>query len=112
LQERESEIEMHHMFSKDVLHALLVVEGRYIEWEWDPRTLKSDHITIREASGHHVVGHDNNGRAFNLYVVRDVMQRLIGEHSVYEDESKRASGFRVYRPTDQSRSLCELRKTA
>jgi len=103
---------MHHMLSSDVLRELVAVEGRYIEWEWDPQTLKSDYITLREASGHHVVWHDKNGREYNHYVGRDVIQRLIGDHSVYEDESKRASGFRLYRLTDQGRSRCDLRRTA
>ncbi len=66
---------MHRMLSSDVLQELAAVEGRYIEWEWDPRTLKNDYITLREASGHHVVGHDKNGREFSLYVARDIMQR-------------------------------------
>ena len=103
---------MHRMLSSDVLQELAAVEGRYIEWEWDPRTLKNDYITLREASGHHVVGHDKNGREFSLYVTRDVMQRLIGDRSVYEDESKRASGLRLYRLTGQGRSRCGLRRTA
>ena len=103
---------MHRMLSSDVLQELAAVEGRYIEWEWDPRTLKNDYITLREASGHHVVGHDKNGRQFSLYVARDIMQRLIGDRSVYEDESKRASGFRLYRLTGEGRSRSDLRRTA
>ena len=103
---------MHRMLSSDVLQELAAVEGRYIEWEWDPRTLKDDYITLREASGHHVVGHDKNGREFSLYVARDIMQRLIGDRSVSEDESKRASGFRLYRLTSEGRSRCDLRRTA
>ncbi len=103
---------MHYLFSSDVLEELLLVEGRYIEWEWDPRTLRDDYITLRESSGHHVVGQDKNGRAFNLYVTRDVIQRLLGDRSVYEDESKRASGVRIYRPTEGGRSHCDLRRTA
>jgi hypothetical protein len=102
---------MHHMLSSDVLRELAAVEGRYIEWEWDPQTLKSDYITLREASGHHAVWHDKKGREFNLYVARDVIQTLIGDCSVYEDESKRASGFRLYRLTNQGRSRCDPRKT-
>jgi len=103
---------MHRMLSSDVLQELAAVEGRYIEWEWDPRTLKNDYITLREASGHHVVGHDKNGREFSLYVTRDIMQRLIGDRSVYEDESQHASGFWLYRLTGQGRSRCDLRRTA
>jgi hypothetical protein len=73
---------------------------------------KNDYITLREASGHHVLGRDKNRREFSLYVVRDIMQRLIGDRSVYEDESKRASGFRLYRLTGQGRSRCDLRRMA
>jgi hypothetical protein len=51
---RESEVEMHDMLSCDVLQVLIAVEGRYIQWEWDPQTLTSDFITLREASGHPV----------------------------------------------------------
>ena len=101
---------MHDMLSSDVLQVLTAVKGRYIEWEWDPQTLKNDYITLREAGGHPVVGHDKSGREFNLYVARDVIQRLIDERSVYEDESKRASGFRIYRLTNQGRSRSDARK--
>jgi hypothetical protein len=46
---------MRHMLSGDgVLKELIAVEGRYIEWEWDPQTLKHDYITLREAGGHQV----------------------------------------------------------
>jgi len=100
------------MLSDEVLQELAAVEGRYIEWEWDPRTLKDDYITLREPGGHHVVGRDKNGREFSLYVTRDIMQRLIGDRSVYEDESKRTSGFRLYRLTGEGRSRCGLRRTA
>jgi hypothetical protein len=103
---------MHHMLSSDVLQALIAVEGRYIQWEWDPQTLKNDYITLREANGHPVVRHDKSGREVNLYVARDVIQKLIDERSVYEDDSKRASGFRIYRPTDQGRSRRDLRKAS
>ena len=103
---------MHHMLPSDVLRELAAVDGRYIEWEWDPQTLKSDYITLREVSGHHVVWHDKKGRQFNFYVARDVIQRLISDRSVCEEEAKRASGFRLYRLTDQGRSRCELRSTA
>ena len=103
---------MHDMLSSDVLRVLIAVEGRYIQWEWDPQTLKDDYITLREASGHPVAGHEKRGREYSLRVPRDVMQRLVDERSVYEDESKRASGFRIYRPTDQGRSRSDWRKAS
>jgi hypothetical protein len=103
---------MHHMLSSDVLQELIAAEGRYIEWEWDPQTLKNDYITLREANGHPVVERDKSGREFNLYVARDVIQQLIREQCVYEDESKRASGFRIYRLTDQGRSRRDLRQAS
>ena len=91
---------MRHMLFNDVVKELFAVEGRYIEWEWDPQTRGDDYITLREASGHQILGNDKNGNEFHHSVAREVVQRLIGEHSVCEDESKRASGFRVYRLTD------------
>ena len=39
---------MHDMLSSDVLQVLIAVEGRYIQWEWNPQTLKDDYITLRE----------------------------------------------------------------
>jgi hypothetical protein len=90
---------MHDMLSSDadVLQALSAVDGRYIQWQWDPRTLVDDYITLREATGFPVAGHDKSGREFWLRVARDVIQKLIDERSVYEDESRRASAFRIYR---------------
>ncbi len=109
---RESEIEMHHMLSGDVLEELIAVEGRYVQWEWDPRTLKNDYVTLREASGHQIVRRDKGGREINLRVAHGAMQKLIDERAVFEDESKRASGFRIYRPIDQGRSRSGLRKAS
>jgi hypothetical protein len=104
---------MRYMLSgDDVLKELIAVEGRYIEWEWDPQTLKHDYITLREAGGHQVVVFDKSGREIKLQVARDVIQQLIRQHSIYEDESKRASGFRIYRLTDQARSRSDLRKAS
>jgi hypothetical protein len=101
---------MHHMLSGDsVLKELIAVKGRYIQWEWDPQTLKHDYITLREAGGHQVVTFAKDGREINIRVARDALERLIREHSVYEDESKRASGFRIYRPTGQGRPRRDLR---
>jgi hypothetical protein len=110
---RESEIDMHHMLSSDdVLKELVAVEGRYIEWEWDPQTLKNDYITLREAGGHQVVAIDKSGREISFHVARDVIQRLIREHSVYEDESKRAACLRIYRPTAEGQSRGVLQKAS
>ena len=95
-----------------VLQVLIAVEGRYIQWEWDPQTLQNDYITLREADGHPVVRHDKSGREFSLRVARGVIQTLIGGRSVYEDESKRASGFRIYRPTEERWSRSGLRKAS
>ncbi len=92
---------MHDMLLNDVLKALIAVKGRYIEWEWDPQTRGDDYITLREASGHPIMGSDKNGNEFHHSVAREVVQSLIGAHSVCEDELKRASGFRVYRLTDR-----------
>ena len=91
---------MHHMLSSEsVLKELIAVEGRYIQWEWDPQTLKHDYITLREAGGHQVVKFDKHGREINIRVAQEALEQLIREHSIYEDELKRASGFRIYRLT-------------
>ena len=103
---------MHDMLSSDILQVLIAVEGRYIQWEWEPQTLTNDYITLREATGHPVAAHDRNGRQVSIHVSRAVLQKLIGEHSVFEDELRRASGFRIYRPTKEGRSRCDLPKAS
>jgi hypothetical protein len=103
---------MREILPGDLLKELIAVEGRYIQWEWDPQTLTNDYITLREATGYPVVLHDKSGREFSVHVSRTVVQRLIGEHSVNEDESRRASGFRIYRPTEEGRSRRDLRKAS
>ena len=104
---------MHRMLSIDsILKELIAVEGRYIEWEWDPQTLKQDYITLREARGHQVAIFDKSGREINFRMSRDVIQQLIREHSVYEDKSKRASGLRIYRPTAEGQSRGTLRNAS
>ena len=103
---------MHDMLSSDILQVLIAVEGRYIQWEWDPQTLQNDYITLREADGDPVVRHDKSGREFSLRVARGVIQTLIGGRSVYEDKSERASGFRIYRPTEEGRARSGLRKAS
>ena len=103
---------MREILPGELLRELVAVEGRYIQWEWEPRTLTNDYITLREATGHPVVQRDKSGREFSVHVSRGVVQKLISEHSVYEDETRRASGFRIYRPTEEGRSRCDLRKAS
>jgi hypothetical protein len=95
---------MRDILPEDLLRELITVQGRYIQWEWEPQTLTNDYITLREATGYTVIQHDKSGREFNIRVSRGSIQRLISEHSVYEDESKRASGFRIYRPKERKLS--------
>jgi hypothetical protein len=101
---------MREILPSDLLHELMAVEGRYIQWEWEPQTLTNDYITLREATGYAVVQHDKTGRELSIRVSRGSVQSLISEHSVYEDEPKRGSGLRIYRPTEGGRSRCDLRK--
>jgi hypothetical protein len=103
---------MREIVPGDLLRELIAVEGRYIQWEWEVRTLTNDYITLREATGHPVVQHDKSGRELNIRVSRGSAQRLISEHSVYEDESRRSSGFRIYGPTEGGRSRRDLRKAS
>jgi hypothetical protein len=103
---------MPEILPSDLLRELIAVEGRYIQWEWEPRTLSNDYITLREAAGHPVVQRDKSGREFTIHVSRSVVQRLISEHSVYEDELRRASGFRIYRPTQEGWSRSDLPKAS
>jgi len=103
---------MREMLPGDLLRELIAVEGRYIQWEWEPQTLTNDYITLREATGHPVVLRDKSGREFSVRVSRGSVQKLISEHSVYEDELRRASGFRIYRPTEEGQSRCDLRKAS
>jgi hypothetical protein len=103
---------MREILPGDLLKELIAVEGRYIQWEWEPQTLTNDYITLREATGYAVVRHDKSGREFSINVSRGALQILISEHSVFEDELRRASGFRIYRPTEEGRSRCDLRKAS
>ncbi len=96
----------------DLLRELIAVAGRYIQWEWEPRTLSNDYITLREATGHPVIQRDKSGREFTIHVSRGVVQKLISEQSIYEDELRRASGFRIYRPTQEGWSRCDLRRAS
>ena len=103
---------MREILPSDLLRELIAVEGRYIQWEWEPRTLSNDYITLREATGHPVVQRDKSGREFSVHVSRGAVQKLISEHSVYEDETKRASGFRIYRPAQEGWLRSDLRKAS
>ena len=103
---------MREILPGDLLRELIAVEGRYIQWEWEPQTLTNDYITLREATGYLVAAHDKSGRQVSIRVSRAVLQKLIGEHSVFEDELRRASGFRIYRPTKEGRSRCDLPKAS
>ena len=103
---------MREILPSDLLRELIAVEGRYIQWEWEPQTLSNDYITLREASGYPVVLQDKSGREFSVHVSRAVVQKLISDHSVYEDELRRASGIRIYRPTEEGRSRSDLRKAS
>ena len=100
---------MREILPSDLLRELIAVEGRYIQWEWEPRTLSNDYITLREATGHPVVQRDKSGRDLSVHVSRGAVQMLISEHSLYEDETRRASGFRIYRPTQEGWSRRDLR---
>ncbi len=103
---------MREILPSDLLQELIAVDGRYIQWEWESQTLANDYITLREATGYPVVKHDKSGKEFSVHVSRGAVQRLISEYSVYEDELRRASGFRIYRPTEGGRSRCDLRKAS
>ena len=85
------------LISEDILKELLSVEGRYIEWEWDARTLTSDYITMREPDGLQVVIKNRDGRSHYLKVPLRALEELIQEHLISEDPSRKVSGFRLYR---------------
>jgi hypothetical protein len=83
--------------SWDILEQLAGVEGRYIEWEWDPRTLSGDHVAMRESNGVPVNIDNALGRIHHLKVPLRALEELIEERLVFEDQSKRTTGFRLYR---------------
>jgi hypothetical protein len=89
--------------SEDILKELIKVEGRYIEWEWDPRTLTNDYITMREPDGLPVVIRNNGGRSHNLKVPLRALEELIQEHLVSEDPTRKVTGFRLYRLNAEGR---------
>ena len=91
------------LISEDILKELLGVEGRYIEWEWDPRTLANDYITMREPDGLQVVIRNTGGRSHYLNVPLRALEELIQEHLVSEDPSRNVTGFRLYRLNAEGR---------
>ena len=97
------------MFSSGILKELSAVEGRYIEWEWDPQTFRDNYISMREANGYQAVRPDTRGGEANVTVSRNAIDELVNENCIREDQSKRASGLRTYRLTDEGRRLGALR---
>ncbi len=91
------------VISEDILKELLSVEGRYIEWEWDTRTLTNDYITMREPDGLQVAIRNNGGRSRNLKVPLRALEELIQEQLVSEDPSRKVTGFRLYRINAEGR---------
>ena len=91
------------LLSEGILKELLSVEGRYIEWEWDPLTLTDDYITMREPDGSQVAISNKGGRNRNLKVPLRALEELIQENLVSEDPSRRAPGFGLYRLSAEGR---------
>lgn len=84
------------LLSEEILKELAGVEGRYIEREWDPRTLTGDYVVMREPDGFQVhVGDTRRNQCLNVPL--RALEELIQEDLVSEDQSKRTSGFRLYR---------------
>jgi len=91
------------LISEDILKELLNVDGRYIEWEWDPRTLTNDYITMREPDGSQVVTRNASGRSHPLKVPLRALEELIQEQLISEDPSRKVAGFRLYRLNPEGR---------
>ena len=91
------------LISVDILKELLSVDGRYIEWEWDPRTLANDYITMRELDGLKVAIRDTGGRSHYLKVPLRALEELIQEQLISEDQSRNVAGFRLYRLNAEGR---------
>jgi len=89
------------LLSEDILKELASVEGRYIEWEWDPRTQGGDYIAMRDSSGLPVQTAHASGRIKDLDVPVRALEELIAQELVCEDQTKRESGFRLYRLSAQ-----------
>jgi hypothetical protein len=88
---------------EEILKELAGAEGRYIEWEWDPRTLASDFVSMREPNGSQVNIGASNGRTQHLKVPLRALEELIQSDFVSEDPSKRTLGFRLYRLNEEGR---------
>jgi len=93
------------LLSEEILRKLVKVEGRYIEWHWDTRTLTSDHVAMREPGGMQVEISNAGGHEY-LQVPLRALEELIQEQLISEDESERATGFRLYRSTEEGRKRC------
>lgn len=91
------------LLSEDILKELAGVEGRYIEWEWDTRTLTNDFVAMREPDGLQVNIGKENGQSHYLKVSLRSLEELIEQDLVSEDDSKRTSGFRLYRLSAKGR---------
>ena len=91
------------LISEDILKELLSVEGRYIEWEWDTRTLTNDYITMREPDGAQVAVRNRGGRSNYIKVSLRALEELIQEHLISEDPSRKVTGFRLYRLNAEGR---------
>ncbi len=91
------------LISEDILKELLSNEGRYIEWEWDTRTLTDDYITLREPDGSQVLVKKRGGRSPYFSVPLRALEELIQEHLISEDSSRKVSGFRLYRLNAETR---------
>jgi hypothetical protein len=89
--------------SEDLLKELASVEGRYIEWEWDPRTLTDDFLAMREPDGFQVNTGKEDGHIHHLKVPLRALEELIEEALVSEDHSKRSAGFRLFRLNPEGR---------
>ncbi len=91
------------LISEDILKELLSIDGRYIEWEWDPRTLANDYITMRDSNGLQVVIRDAGGRSHHIKVPPRALEELIQDQLISEDPSRNLAGFRLYRVNAEGR---------
>jgi hypothetical protein len=88
---------------EEILEELACVAGRYIEWEWDPRTLTGDLVSMREPNGSQVNIGAPDGRTRHIKVPLRALEELIQADFVSEDPSKRTAGFRLYRLNEVGR---------
>jgi len=89
---------------EEILKELACVEGRYIEWEWDTRTLTGDLVSMRERNGSQVNIGASDGRTQHLKVPLRALEEMIQADFVSEDPSKRTAGFRLYRLSEEGRN--------